>query len=321
MRVSTIVPLYNKGRWIRRALDSIAGQTFADFEAIVVDDGSTDEGPDVVIAYRDARVRLIRQSNAGPGAARNRGVTEAKGEFLAFLDADDEWFPNYLADSIKFIDRLGRDVASVSSGYVEYPAGVSKESMWQARGVKEGPFRLTPGTNPLLAIHTLAYLSPWSTVVRADVLRRWGGFYDRDKCLFGEDAYLWLKLMLNETVSFRLVPAVNYHCEASELAKNYRGARPVEPFLLDPSGIEAVCPPELRDLLSRVLAIRAFKTACMLGYWGQWEDARCLVERFYSPEYRKLPYYLSARICSTPLGAALGKIWRSTKEVVPDRLK
>jgi glycosyltransferase involved in cell wall biosynthesis len=311
MRVSIIVPLYNKGRWIRRALDSIAGQTFADFEVIVVDDGSSDDGPDIVTAYRDPRFRLIRQSNAGPGSARNRGVAEAKSELLAFLDADDEWFPNYLADSIDFIEKLGQCVTSVSSGYIEYPSGVSRESMWQARGVREGAFRLSPDTNPLLAIYVLAYISPWSTVIRADVFRRWGGFYDRDKCRFGEDSYLWLKLILNETVSFRLTPAVNYHCEASQLAKNYRGARPVEPFLIDPSGIVAICPPNLRELLSRMLAIRAFKTACMLGYWGRWRDARLLAQRFYSPGYRTLPYYIPARVCSTPLGATLGKFWRA----------
>ncbi|HEY9286336.1 MAG TPA: glycosyltransferase, partial [Pyrinomonadaceae bacterium] len=68
-RVSVIVPLYNKGAFVRRALDSIAAQTFADFEAIVVDDGSTDGGARVVAGYADARFRLVAQRNAGPGAA------------------------------------------------------------------------------------------------------------------------------------------------------------------------------------------------------------------------------------------------------------
>src|SRR5262249_7159571 len=88
LRVSIITPLYNKAPYIRRTLDSVAAQTFRDFELIVVDDGSTDGGERLVADYVDERVRLIRQPNAGPGAARNRGIAEARGELLAFLDAD-----------------------------------------------------------------------------------------------------------------------------------------------------------------------------------------------------------------------------------------
>jgi glycosyltransferase involved in cell wall biosynthesis len=311
MKVSVIVPLYNKRCWIGRALDSIANQTFADFEVIVVDDGSTDGGPDVVTSYNDPRFRLIRQTNAGPGSARNHGVAHAEGELLAFLDADDEWFPSYLRDSVTFIDSLGHKVVSVSSGYVECPSGVSQRPMWQRRGIKQGAFRLTANTDPLRAIHTLAYMTPCSTVVRADALRRWGGFYNDDRCLFGEDAYLYLKLLLNETVSFRLAPGFYYHREASALAKKYRNPRPIEPFLVDPSGIETVCPAELRALLSKVLAIRAFKTVCMLGYWGEWRRARSLLRRFSCDQCWTLPYFLAAMVCSTPVA----RVWRFIKMI------
>src|SRR5262252_3345733 len=198
MRVSVLIPLYNKERWIKRALDSIACQTLTDFEVIVVDDGSTDGGSDVVANYKDPRVRMVHQPNAGPGSARNRGIAEARGELLAFLDADDEWFPNYLQDSIQFLEGLSQEVVSVSSGYIEYPSGISRESMWKARGIKEGAFRLNPNTDPMMGIYILAYMSPWSTVARADAVRKWGGFYSRDQCLFAEDSYLWLKFLLNE---------------------------------------------------------------------------------------------------------------------------
>ena len=315
VRVSVVIPLYNKECWIRRTLDSIAEQSFTDFEVLVVDDGSTDGGSQVVVNYGDARFRLITQPNAGPGAARNRGIAEAKGEFLAFLDADDEWLPNYVEDSIRILDNLGQEVASVSSGYIEYPSGISRKPMWQARGITEGPSRLSPDTPPLAAVHRLAYMSPWSTVVRAGILRKWGGFYSRNRCLFAEDSYLWLKILLNETVAFHLDSIVRFHAEASELSKNLKGARPLEPFLLDPSEIEAVCPPQLRDLLSNILAIRAFKTACVLGYWGRWREARSVRKRFSVPGDWKLPYYLSGMICSTPVGASLGRLSRALKRI------
>src|SRR5512143_913149 len=94
-RVGVVIPLYNKGTLVRRALNSVLGQTFQNFEVVVVDDGSTDEGPDVVRECSDSRVRLIQQANAGPGAARNRGARETQAPLLAFLDADDEWMPRF----------------------------------------------------------------------------------------------------------------------------------------------------------------------------------------------------------------------------------
>ena len=80
-RVSVVVPLYNKGPFLLRALASLANQTFQDFEAIVVNDGSTDQGEKLVAEFGDPRVRLINQVNAGPGAARNRGIADATGGF------------------------------------------------------------------------------------------------------------------------------------------------------------------------------------------------------------------------------------------------
>jgi hypothetical protein len=310
MRVSIIMPLFNKEKWLRRALDSIARQTFIDYELLVTDDGSTDGGAHIVANYGDARFRLFGQSNAGPGAARNRGIAEAKGQLLAFLDADDEWLPNYLENSVRLLDNLGDGVASISSGYFEDPSGVSREPMSRARGITEGPFRLDPSTRPLEAVNRLIYMSPCTTVVRASVLQKWGGFYSRDRCLYGEDSYLFLKILLNETVAFHLAPSVRFHIEASELSNKRTGPRPVEPFLVYPSEIRNVCPPQLLDLLSNIFAIRVFKTTCMLGYWGRWREARSLMERFSIFGQWKLPYYVPARICSTPVGAHLGRLWR-----------
>lgn len=311
MRVSIIIPLYNKAPYVRRALDSIAVQTFADFEAIVVDDGSTDEGAVTVADYPDSRFRLITQANAGPGAARNAGLAQARGELIAFLDADDEWLPNYLQESVSQLESLDPKVASVTCGYIEHPSGESTESLWRKRGLINGVQRVAADTEASLIVSMLAYMSPCSTLTRAEVIRKWGGFYDREKCAFGEDAFLWLKVLLNEKVAFNLKPLALFHREASGLSKNLNGSRPVEPFLEDASEIEAACPPQLQDLLRNVLAIRAAKTACVLGYWGHWREARSLIRRFTSAKNWRLPYHASAVVCSTPVGSVLGASWRA----------
>jgi hypothetical protein len=310
MKVSVVMPLYNKAPWVRRSLQSISAQTFGDFEVIVVDDGSTDGGGAVVQAHPDPRFRLVRQPNAGPGAARNRGIAEARGELVAFLDADDAWDPRFLEHNVRALEEAGPKVGAVVCGYVEQPRGISRESMWRRRGIREGLFRAYPGLPAARMVHLLAYMNPWATIARKAVLERHGGFYGRDRCLYGEDAWLWLQVLLNEQVLFRMEPLVHFHTEASALSKNLNGARPVEPFLRHTEELEAACPGELRPLLRDVLSIRASKTACMLAYWGSWQQARELLERFSRDRSPTQPWALVAQLCATPLGAAAAGVWR-----------
>ncbi len=171
MRVSVVVPLYNKERTVLRTLASIATQDCADFEAIIVDDGSTDGGDAVADAFPDPRFRLIRQVNAGPGAARNTGIATARADLIAFLDADDVWSPDYLSAALIGLEA-NPEAASVTAGYREMPGGASTEPMWRRRGLRPGLFALVPDTSPQLAATVLAYMSPCSTVFRADALRR-----------------------------------------------------------------------------------------------------------------------------------------------------
>ena len=95
--VSVVIATYNYGRFLSEAIDSVLAQTFKDFEVIVVDDGSTDNTSEVILIYLSRHnFHYIKKENGGQASAKNRGIDESKGEFIAFLDADDVWFPTKL---------------------------------------------------------------------------------------------------------------------------------------------------------------------------------------------------------------------------------
>jgi len=103
---SVIIPLYNKEQSIGDTLQSVLEQTFQDFEVVIVNDGSTDQSSEVVKAFDDTRIRLIHQQNQGVSAARNRGIMEARQPWLAFLDGDDWWEANHLAELQRMISQF-----------------------------------------------------------------------------------------------------------------------------------------------------------------------------------------------------------------------
>src|SRR5689334_23008717 len=104
MRVSVIVPTFNSARFLCEAIGSVHAQTYKDYEIIIVDDGSTDDTQNVVKEL-DKPCKYFYQNNAGPSVARNYGISESSGEFVAFLDADDAWLPGKLEMQIRLFDR------------------------------------------------------------------------------------------------------------------------------------------------------------------------------------------------------------------------
>lgn len=103
--VSVIVPVYNAEKYLKQTLLSIQNQTFKDFEAILIDDGSSDQSGEICDgqAMTDSRFKVIHQKNSGVAAARNAGIEQAEGEFIAFLDADDCWLPEKLEKQVAFM--------------------------------------------------------------------------------------------------------------------------------------------------------------------------------------------------------------------------
>lgn len=132
--ISIVVPLYNKEKCIDRTILSVLNQTYGDFELIIVDDGSTDSSIKKVEAYKNERIRLIRKENGGPSSARNEGVEQAKGEWVIFLDADDEFLP----DALKHFNTLILENPFISVFCCNFYIERENTRLLYSNGYKEG---------------------------------------------------------------------------------------------------------------------------------------------------------------------------------------
>ncbi len=210
MNVSVIMPLYNKAAHIRRAVNSVLAQTHADFELIVVDDGSTDRGADIVLQYGDPRVRLIQQVNAGASAARNRGVKEAKSGLVAFLDADDEWWADFL-ETVLALRRRFPQAAVWGTAYTEMHQGgrlrrlpLDAETRRQVEGLLINFF--------LFSIRSGQPCNCSSMMVRKDALLAIGGFPSELVRL--TDTHTLFRLALRHPIAYCPLEKAIYHMEA-----------------------------------------------------------------------------------------------------------
>lgn len=115
--VSIITPMYNGERFVAKTIESVLNQNYTKWEMIIIDDGSKDNSPTIVEEYskKDKRIQLVRQKNAGSGAARNNGIRRAKGQYICLLDADDTWENNFLEEQIKLIKE--KDATLVFSSH------------------------------------------------------------------------------------------------------------------------------------------------------------------------------------------------------------
>ena len=183
LRASIIVIVYNGEQYIERAVQSALSQTVADIEVIVVDDGSRDGSVDRVMRIPDSRLRLVRQQNQGPSAARNTGIREAKSDWIAFLDCDDWWAPDKLEHQLAIATR-GKNVALVYSGATTLleDGSVLSEAVPRLRGAILKKL--------LLGNHVTGSAS--SVLIKRRVLEEVGGF--RTDIHYGEDWDLWLQI-------------------------------------------------------------------------------------------------------------------------------
>lgn len=206
--VSVVIPLFNKAKFIAEALASALAQSHPPREILVVDDASTDDGPSIVRSFEASSVRLIAQSNQGPGQARNRGIAEAQGEWVAFLDADDLWLDDHLAELGRLHHRHF-DVPILSTSYREVAETVSKE-----RGDADATGRFDFFELPWQ--QRTMYSS--SVAVATNILRAASGFASFWP---GEDIDLWVRLGLEYPVAVSHRVTALYRRDTGGLTEQY----------------------------------------------------------------------------------------------------
>lgn len=262
MMISIIIPLYNKESQVGKTLRSVLAQSYQDFEVVIVDDGSTDGSVEAVKRFTDPRIRLISQVNAGASAARNRGIKEAKGEFVAFLDADDEWNPEYLAKQAELIEKYPHcDIFATNYEFKDAdgkitPTILNNINFQGQDGILSNYFEIAAVSHPPL----------WTSAVsvRKAAIQSVGGFPIGIKS--GEDLLTWAKLAVNYKIAFHLTPMAFFNNNGPDQRGMNEDQKKRRPEKFDYVGAE------LKKLLKQYPEAAGLK-----AYLSLWHKMRCRI--------------------------------------------
>lgn len=230
-KISIIVPLYNKAPYVEKALESILAQSFGDWECIIVDDGSTDNSAQVVREWigrieeketrnekRETRFHVIHQENSGVSAARNRGIAESKGEYIAFLDADDWWAPTFLEEMMQLAADYP-EAGIYASNYIYYKPGktrVGVKDIYDAQDKAHYDSDWRGYINYPRSYYTNGGQVVWTGATMMDRARiedcrlERGDYFQRGVKL-GEDFLLWSRMAMRYPVAFTSHPLAYYN--------------------------------------------------------------------------------------------------------------
>ncbi len=196
--VSVILPVFNRAWSLKRAIDSILSQTYANLETIVIDDGSTDETPMLLSSYGN-RIHVIHQPNRGVSAARNTGIREANGNLIALLDSDDAWLPDKIKTQVEFFATHAEAIICQT------------EEIWIRNGKRINPKHRHKKQRGMIFERSLSLclISPSAVMMRRDLFDDVGLF---DECLPAcEDYDLWLRTTWKVPVELIETPLIVKH--------------------------------------------------------------------------------------------------------------
>ena len=196
--VSVVIPTYNRKNIIPRAIESVLNQTYKNFEIIIVDDGSTDGTIDFLTNQYDSKLKCVLQKNQGASSARNRGINEAKGKYIAFLDSDDEWVASKLETQMAFLEK--NPEIALLCGKTYRSDDIKKTNSYLTKKIIGNLFT---------TLYSHSFVSTPTVIVKKNILDQVGGFDINYKS--AEDFDLWLKITHDYKCAFLpgLVAIVN----------------------------------------------------------------------------------------------------------------
>ncbi len=212
MRFSVVIPLYNKEHYIVDTINSVLNQTFQDYEIIIVDDGSKDNSYKVAKKVRSKKINLLHQENQGVAVARNKGIENARGDYIAFLDADDRWYPNYLQVINELINIFPASDLFVSS----YRIVLGNDRYNYSAHLSDEPISLPSYWETFKNAYDTVWTS--ATVVRKEAIVNAGMFTPGEK--IGQDLDLWARVARNNpVVAYSPEVCVDYYRDAEQNAR------------------------------------------------------------------------------------------------------
>lgn len=259
-KVSVIIPAYNAEKFLERAIRSVLAQTFDDYEIIVVDDGSTDKTAEIAKSFK--KVRYFQQEHVYQAAARNKGITEARGEYIAFLDADDEWLPEKLEKQLAFMSNKSLEISYTDSYYLSGDQKVMYSAIAKpySGAIAEELLR-----NSFITTNTV--------IVAREVLNKFGSLSTEPEYLGHEDYELWLRLALNG-VGFGYLdkPLANYYVghESSSSNKFRMWVSLIESL----ESVTPKLPEELRDIARNSIALLSAQAAVQCFHEHRYRESR-----------------------------------------------
>ncbi len=186
---SIITPTYNRADTIKTTIESVLNQDFENFEYIIVDDGSTDDTEGVVESYKDPRIRYFKKQNGERGAARNYGISKARGTYICYLDSDDVYYKNHLNEAKNFISDNGE----TEFFYQPYEVLLINRDKIKQEGFCS--------RNIIERISDSNFLCPIGVFIRTDIAKQY--LFDEDpKFNIAEDLYVWLKIGIRYGIKF-----------------------------------------------------------------------------------------------------------------------
>ena len=211
-KVSVVIPTHNRASFLRSAIQSVLNQTFQDFEIIVVDDASEDETPEVIQSFTDPRIQYVRhETNKGQGVTRNNGMSRVSGEYVAFLDDDDEWLPQKLEQQVSLLDSTPARVGLVYTGFRKTDA-LTKQVIAEVIPEKRGDLF------DQMAINN--WIGTCSTVVvRSSVFEK-AGLFD-EGLASGADYDMWLRISKEFAIEYICEHLVRYTVHDNRISTNF----------------------------------------------------------------------------------------------------